>query len=267
VTGELAGKVAVITGAGSFIGTAIAGALVHAGAKVVMGDIDEGLVGSAATRLGNDARPIRTDVTSDDDLDALIATAVSEFGGVDLAVSAAAIFDDAQMHTPRDLWRRSFDVNVIGAAMLIEKAVPHMEARGGGAAVIVASISAKQSQPGRIVYPVTKASLLGLTRNTAQELAAKSIRVNAVSPGWTWSRNIEKRYGTRARADALAAEFHAMGRMADPDEIADAVVFLCSDRASFVTGADLAVDGGYGAMGPEAMGQAFEKIPTIEPTD
>ena len=263
MTGELDGKVAVVTGAGSFIGAAIGAALVGAGARVVMGDVVEEFGRDAIAPLGEAARFVPTDVTSDADIDALIETAVAEFGGLDLAVSAAAIFDDARLETPRETWRHAFDVNVIGAAMLVEKAVPPIEDRGGGAMVVVASISAKQSQPGRIVYPVTKASLLGLTRNAAQELAPKSIRVNAVSPGWTWSRNIEHRYGSRERADALAAEFHAIGRLADPEEIADAVVFLCSDRASYITGADLAVDGGYGAMGPEALGQAFEKIPTV----
>ena len=261
---ELDGRVGVVTGAGSFIGAAIGAALVEAGARVVLGDRDAEAGRAAAEVLGDNARFVQTDVTSDDDLDALIAAAVNEFGGLDLVVPAAAIFDDGRMATTRDQWRTSFDINVIGAAMLIEKAVPFLVERGGGAVVIVASISAKQSQPERIVYPVTKSALLGLTRNAAQELASSSIRVNAVSPGWTWSRNIEKRYGSRERADALAAEFQALGRLADPEEIADAVVYLCSDRASFVTGADLAVDGGYGAMGPEALGQPFAKVSVID---
>ena len=266
MNGALAGKVGVVTGAGSFIGSAIATALVDAGASVALGDVNDEAGSGIAARLGDAARFVRTDVTNDDDLDALIDTAVNEFGGLDLAVPAAAIFDDWQMDTTRAQWHRSFDINVISSAMLIEKSVPLMRSRGGGAVVIIASISAKQSQPGRIVYPVTKTALLGLTRNAAQELAPSAIRVNAVSPGWTWSRNIEVRYGSRARADELAAEFQALGRLADPDEIADAVVFLCSDRASFITGADLAVDGGYGAMSPEAMGQPFAKVPTIDET-
>jgi NAD(P)-dependent dehydrogenase (short-subunit alcohol dehydrogenase family) len=264
-TPELVGKVAVVTGGASFIGAAIAERLVDAGARVVLGDVDEELGGTVAERLGDAARFVHTDVTSDADLDALLTTAVDEFGGVDIAIPAAAVFDDDQLETTRSHWRRSFDINVIGAAMLIEKSVPYMVQRGGGAVVIVASISAKQSQPGRIVYPVTKTALLGLTRNAAQLLADRSIRVNSVSPGWTWSRNIEARYGSRERADALAAEFQALGRLAEPGEIADAVVYLCSDRASFVTGADLAVDGGYAAMGPEALGQAFEKYPVTAP--
>jgi NAD(P)-dependent dehydrogenase (short-subunit alcohol dehydrogenase family) len=266
-TAELADKVAVVTGGASFIGAAIAAGLVDAGARVVLGDVDETSGSAIAQRLGDAARFVRTDVASDTDLEALVTTAVDVFGGVDIAVPAAAVFDDDLLETTRAHWQRSFDINVIGAAMLIEKSVPHIVTRGGGAVVIVASISAKQSQPGRIVYPVTKTALLGLTRNAAQLLADRSIRVNAVSPGWTWSRNIEARYGSRERADALAAEFQALGRLAEPEEIADAVVYLCSDRASFVTGADLAVDGGYGAMGPEALGQAFDRYPVTPPPD
>lgn len=259
---EFAGKVAVVTGAASFIGAAICTQLVGAGARVVLGDLDESVGSDVAGRLGDAARFLPTDVTRDDDLDSLVDTAVAEFGGLDFVVSAAAIFDDAQMHTTRAQWQRALDVNVIGAALLIAKSAPQMERRGGGAVVIIASVSAKQSQPDRLVYPVTKSALLGLTRNSAQLLAARSIRVNSVSPGWTWSRRIERRYGSRERADTLAAEFQALGRLADPEEIADAVLFLLSDRASFVTGADLAVDGGYSATGPEALGQAFEKIRT-----
>jgi NAD(P)-dependent dehydrogenase (short-subunit alcohol dehydrogenase family) len=260
---EFAGKVAIVTGAASFLGTAICSQLVGAGARVVLGDLDERICSKVASDLGDSARFVRTDVTSDGDLDALIDTAVTEFGGLDFVVSASAAFDDSQMNTTREQWHHALDVNVVGAAMLIEKAVPHMERRGGGAVVIIASISAKSSQPDRLVYPVTKSALLGLTRNSAQLLAGRSIRVNSVSPGWTWSRNIERRYGTRERADSVAAEFQALGRLAHPEEIADAVLYLLSDRASFVTGTDLAVDGGYAAMGPEALGQAFEKIPVI----
>ncbi|MGI9645016.1 MAG: SDR family oxidoreductase [Ilumatobacteraceae bacterium] len=259
MSGDLTGKVAVVTGGASYIGAAIAAGIVEAGGRVVLGDVDAEYGAAVAEPLGDAARFVSTDVTDDDDLDALAATAVEDFGGLDLAVSAAAVFDDDLLDTTREQWRRSFDVNVVGAAMLIERAVPHIEQRGGGAIVVVASVSAKQSQPDRIVYPVTKTALLGLTRNSAQLLGDRSIRVNSVSPGWTWSRRIEARYGTRERADAVAGEFQALGRLADPEEIADAVVYLCSDRASFVTGTDLAVDGGYAAMGPEALGQAFEK--------
>lgn len=258
------GKVAVVTGGASLIGAAIGAALVAAGARVVLGDIDEAHGREAVVPLGDAARFVRTDVTSNGDLDALIGTAVGEFGGVDTAVGAAAIFAEAAIDTTRGDWLRALDVNLVSSAILIQKCVPHMVERGGGTVVLIASISAKQSQPGRIVYPVTKAALLGLTRNTAQSLADRKIRVNAVSPGWTWSRNIAARYESREQADLLAAEFQPLGRMAEPEEIADAVVYLASDRSAFITGVDLAVDGGYSAIGPEALGQPFEKFPELD---
>ena len=152
-------------------------------------------------------------------------------------------------------------MNLVSAAVLTGKAAARMTR--GGAVVHLASISGRTSQPNRVVYNVTKAGLLMLVKTAAQELAPRGIRVNAVSPGWMWSRNIEQRYGTRERADAMGAEIHALGRIADPAEVAEAVLFLVSDRASFVTGADLLVDGGYSAMGPEALGQVFDKIRTI----
>jgi len=262
--GELDGKVALLTGAGSLIGAAIGRKLVDAGAKVVMAGRNETFGAEVSEPLGDSAVFVRTDITVDEDLDRMVEVAVNRFGGIDIVVSAAAIFECGMLETTREQWRRAFDTNVIGGAMLIEKAVPHMQARGGGSVVIIGSISGKQSQPNRIVYPTTKSALLGLTRNMAQALAPSNIRVNHLSLGWVWSRNIEKRYGTRERADEFGAEFHMLGRMADPDETADPVVFLCSDRASFITGADVPVDGGYDAMGPEALGQADMKVPVLE---
>ena len=261
--GEFAGKVAVVTGGTSLIGVAIAQRFVSAGGSVVLADLDVEVAEAEVADLGAAVRLIGTDITDDDQLDALLASTVDTYGGVDVLVNGAARLAEAQLATTRADWLGSFDVNVVSAAVLIDKVVPLFAQRGGGAVVNIASVSGKVSQPGRIVYPATKAALLSLTRNAAQQLAPLEIRVNAVSPGWTWSRNIERRYGSRERADALGGEFHAIRRMADPHEIADAVLFLASSRSSFTTGADLGVDGGYGAMGPEALGQAFDLVPRI----
>ena len=259
---HLSGKVAVVTGGASLIGVATAGRFVEEGARVVLGDRDDTARDEADALFGHAGRYLVGEVTDDGFLDRLVATAVSDFGRLDIVVSAPAIFDDEGYETSWELWHRALDINMISAARLTSKATPHLPS--GGAVVYVASVSGSVSQPDRMVYNVTKAALLMLAKAGAQALAPRGIRVNAVSPGWTWSRNIERRYGTREIADAFAAEFQPLGRMADPEEVADAVMFLVSDQASFITGTNLAVDGGYGALGPEALGQAKQKHPPTQ---
>jgi NAD(P)-dependent dehydrogenase (short-subunit alcohol dehydrogenase family) len=136
-----------------------------------------------------------------------------------------------------------------------------MRSRGGGAIVNFTSISSKVAQTGRWLYPVGKAALVQLTRNMAMDLASDGIRVNSVSPGWTWSKVMVELSGDdREKTNSVAAPFHLLGRVGDAEEVANVVVFLAGDKASFVTGADWAVDGGYSAMGPEQAEPAIPKL-------
>jgi NAD(P)-dependent dehydrogenase (short-subunit alcohol dehydrogenase family) len=257
---ELAGKVAIVTGGATLIGARIAGALHKAGAKVVLADIREDGADVAAA-LGDGALFQLTDVTDDAALDACIATAVARFGGLDIVVNVAATYLDNGLVSTRAEWHTALDVNLIGGIILVQKAVPFMRQRGGGAVVNISSISAKVIQPGRMLYSVSKAAISHVTRALAFNLASDKIRVNAVLPGWTWSDVISSLTGNdKERASRVAGDIQLLGRIGEPEEVAEAVLFLCSDRASFITGADIAVDGGYATMGPEGR---FDMLPRL----
>lgn len=250
-------KTALVTGGASLLGLATVERLASSGARVVVADRNDDVRADVEAAAGADGVYLVGDLTEDRFLDELIATVSTLGDHIDYLVAAPAIFDDGGYETSWETWHRALDVNMISAARLTGKAVPRM--RRGSSVAYVASISASVSQPNRMVYNVTKAALVMLAKTGAQQLAPRGIRVNAVSPGWTWSRNLEARYGSRQAADSFAAEFQPLGRMADPAEIADAIAFVLSDTGSFITGTNLEVDGGYGAIGPEALGQFHDK--------
>ena len=249
---RLAGKVSLVTGAGSGIGRAIAEVFAREGAAVVVADIDE--AGGRATvesvrAAGGRAEFVRTDVAREAECVAAVAAAVARFGGLNLLVNNAAAFIYGSVEaTTYEQWHRVWDVNVVGQAQCVKASLPALRKAGGGSIVNIASQSSFIAQANYVPYNSSKAGILQLTRCLAMDLAVDKIRVNAVSPGTirtpavdacirTIGMTLEEGY-ERFGNDAV------LKRLGEPIEIAHAVLFLASDEASYVTGANLVVDGG-----------------------
>ncbi len=244
---EFAGKVALVTGGGSGIGAAAARGLAAAGAYVAILDRNrEAAEAIAAEIAGNSGKAAghMLDVADAAAFAKLAGTVAGQAGGIDVLVnSAGTITRHTIARMPAEAWERVIAVNLRGPFNGIQAVLPHLRARGGGAVVNIASVAGRRiSFGGGAHYSASKAGLLGLTRHAAYELAPDHIRVNAVCPGPTatpFSGNMPSAEQKAARAKKIP-----LGRMVEPEDIADAVLFLASDRARMCTGIALDVDGG-----------------------
>jgi len=244
---KLAGKIAVITGGSSGIGLATAKRFVEEGAHVVIAGREEKELKKAAALIGRNVTTVAGDVSNLEDLDRLYAVVKEKHGHIDILFANAGAGTIAPLEKATEAhFDQTFDVNVKGTFFTVQKALPLF--KNGGSIILTSSVTNVLGFPGFSAYAASKAAVRNFARAWTMELKDRKIRVNSMSPGPTETGALEKTTGlTPAQAKQAAAQYATqipMGRSGKPEEIADAVTFLASDESSFITGVDLAVDGG-----------------------
>jgi NAD(P)-dependent dehydrogenase (short-subunit alcohol dehydrogenase family) len=250
MAGRFEGKVAIVTGAANGIGRASALGFAREGAKVLCADVDDdrgNATVDAIRRAGGEADYLRTDVSVPDDVERMVATAVRRWGRLDCAHNNAGIVGAGSpiADMPVEVWQRGIGVMLTGVFLGLKFEIPAMLANGGGAIVNTSSGAGLIGFPGMADYVASKHGVIGLTKTAALECAQTGVRVNAVCPGTARTKMVEDWIGGDDAAEQQVRDLHPVGRIATPDEIAAAVLWLCSDEASFVVGHAMVVDGGY----------------------
>ncbi len=249
MAGRLDGKVAVITGGCSGIGLATVRRFIDEGAKVVIGDVDDDRGKELADELG--ILYVHTDVTSKTDVDALFALAKDAHGSVDIAFNNAGISppeDDSILTTDLDAWRKVQEVNLTSVYLCCKAALPYMLEQGKGSIINTASfVAVMGAATSQISYSASKGGVLTMTRELGVQFAREGVRVNALCPGPVNTPLLQELFAKDEERAARRLVHIPMGRFGEPEEMANAVLFLASDESSFITASTFLVDGGISA--------------------
>jgi NAD(P)-dependent dehydrogenase (short-subunit alcohol dehydrogenase family) len=254
VNQEFTGKVAVVTGGSLGIGYAAAKRLAEGGACVVICGSREAVVKESTSQLQLEGLPVKgfkADVRSAKEMEQLVQFAVDQFGGLDILVNSAGVqrYGDA-VETSEEIWDEVLDINLKGMFLSSKFAIPEMRKRGGGAIINVSSVQAFASQKGVVAYTASKGGINAMTRAMALDHAHEKIRINAVCPASVdtpmlrTSADLFKAENTQEKVLNDWGKMHPVGRVGTPEEVAELIAFLASDKAQFVTGAEMKIDGG-----------------------
>ena len=255
------GKVAIVTGGASGIGKAIMEELCKEGASVAFSGISD--IGTTTakelTEAGFDVLFCKGDMADEIFCKELVEQTVAKWGKINYLVNNAFSFNAHGMDATTEDWERVFMVGPVGYARMVQNVVQHMKKQGGGAIVNMSSISAFAAQVNRWTYNAAKGAVNTMTKCMALDLAKYNIRVNSVSPGWIWTREVYKAAALdgsgKEKWDSIWGQYHMLERCGEPVECAGPTLFLLSDDASFITATDLPIDAGYQSMGPEGLGK------------
>src|SRR5215467_13066640 len=245
---RLEGKTAIVTGAGSGIGHAIAVALAREGAQVTICGRDREKLDRVATEIGAACLPVAAVVGNLQDVDALISETLKRFQAIHILVNNAGILlpGSAESHTAAE-WDQTFNTNVRGMWLVTRAALPHLRAAGGGSIINIGSVLGHLGARNRVAYAASKGAVLAMTRAMAIDHAAEKIRVNCICPGIVETEMVAA-FNMDEAARRRRVAMHPMGRFGQPEDVAGLAVFLASDEAAWITGAEYLVDGGYSAM-------------------